>query len=250
MGPIPKPQKWCFLVGCYNSGTTLLHEILSTHPSIASLPNEGQFLTDALPLPRELGLPRLWALKPELFELGKEDGKKVNVRRLKKQWGARINYLDRPVIIEKSPTNAARILWLQQNFENSYFVGIVRNGYAVAEGIRRKAKHSIEKCAQQWSVSNKILLRDLPQATNNLLVRYEELAEHPEKTIGRILEFLGLAQDDFLPLAGDWSIHEKNSEIRNMNDRSFKALSGEEIQLIQAVAQPMLSQLGYSVPNP
>lgn len=40
-----KPQKWIFIVGCYNSGTTLLEKILSLHPMIGSLRDEGVMLT-------------------------------------------------------------------------------------------------------------------------------------------------------------------------------------------------------------
>lgn len=39
--PVPRPDKWLFVVGCYNSGTTLLAEMLSRHPNISGLPTEG-----------------------------------------------------------------------------------------------------------------------------------------------------------------------------------------------------------------
>ena len=68
-GSIPRPDKWVFIVGCYGSGTTLLNKMLATHPMVGSLSTEGQFFTDQLPLPRNLGLSRLWALEPERFYL-------------------------------------------------------------------------------------------------------------------------------------------------------------------------------------
>ena len=30
-GYMPTPEKWVFIVGCYNSGTTLLHDLLASH---------------------------------------------------------------------------------------------------------------------------------------------------------------------------------------------------------------------------
>ena len=42
-----EPKKWLFLVGCYNSGTTLLRDILNEHPEIKGLPLEGVRLTGA-----------------------------------------------------------------------------------------------------------------------------------------------------------------------------------------------------------
>jgi hypothetical protein len=43
-----------------------------------------------------------------------------------------------PRILEKTTANAVRMRWLHQAFPRSAFIGVVRNGYAVAEGIRRK----------------------------------------------------------------------------------------------------------------
>ena len=41
---------WLFILGLNNSGTTLLHDLLKSHPAMRWLPNEGQYLTGALPL--------------------------------------------------------------------------------------------------------------------------------------------------------------------------------------------------------
>ena len=55
-----QPQKWVFIVGCYNSGTTLLAEIFEKHPQLAVLPDEGVMLTDQLPRPEDYGWRRMW----------------------------------------------------------------------------------------------------------------------------------------------------------------------------------------------
>ena len=34
--------------------------------------------------------------------------------------------------------------WLQEVFPNSCFIGVVRNGFAVAEGIKRKGEKPVE----------------------------------------------------------------------------------------------------------
>ena len=46
-----KNKNWIFITGCYNSGTTLLNQILSTHSRISGLPDEGVMLTDQLVRP-------------------------------------------------------------------------------------------------------------------------------------------------------------------------------------------------------
>jgi hypothetical protein len=60
-------RHWIFIIGCYNSGTILLEQIIRQHPAIAGLPDEGQFLTDALITPKSVGVPRLWVEKETLF---------------------------------------------------------------------------------------------------------------------------------------------------------------------------------------
>jgi hypothetical protein len=243
-GPLPTPERWVFIVGCYNSGTTLLHDMLAAHPAIGSMPFEGQFYTDQLPLPRDLGLPRLWALSPDLFRLTEDSIPDINVTRLKRQWGAHYNDPRRPILIEKTPTNAARTRWLQRNFTNSQFIAIIRNGYAVAEGIRRKAKHPIEVAARQWAVSNRIMLEDLAHVDRALVVMYESLVEAPEEEMRRMATFLDLDPADFRH--GDkWKIHEQDETVRNMNQRSLDALSDEDRSAIRQEAGDVLDRFGY-----
>ena len=59
LGKELKPERWIFVVGCYKSGTTLLTKILSQHPLIGSMPNEGVAFTDALPYPEQYGWTRM-----------------------------------------------------------------------------------------------------------------------------------------------------------------------------------------------
>lgn len=246
-GPLPKPNKWVFIVGCYNSGTTLLHNLLSNHSHIGSMPDEGQFFTDQLLLPKSVGLPRLWAIEPELFRLGEKDGKNINVNRLKRQWGAHYNDLKKPVLIEKSPPNAARTHWIQANFENAYFIGIIRNGYAVAEGIRRKGGHRLEMAANQWVNANEIMLEDFDKLKRKKIIRYEDICDSPGKILGDLMVFLGL-NATFLGFKEEqtWKIHEQESKILNMNSRSIEALSPADIKVINSVASEMLMRLGYN----
>ena len=164
--PVPTPEKWVFVVGCYNSGTTLLAELLGRHSRISALPTEGHFITDQLVRDYDVGLPRMWVEREDLFRMT-EASEGPDVVRLKKEWGSRLD-LRKPILLEKSPPNGARTRWLQAHFENAYFIAIVRNGYAVAAGIRKKAephhiageRWPIEMAAYQWARSNEVLLED------------------------------------------------------------------------------------------
>jgi len=252
--PVPRPQKWLFIVGCYNSGTTLLSEILSSHDKISGLPTEGQFLTDQFVSDYHLGLPRMWVQREDLFRLTEKDAG-PDVIRLKKEWGIRLDK-SKPIFLEKSPPNVARTRWLQKHFENAYFIGIVRNGYAVAEGIARKAEPHhlingwpIDLCAYQWYRSNKILCEDAKHLRHFLWVKYEDLVDDTKRELEKIFSFLGI--DDILLINVDvdkeWSIHERNQKIMNMNNESIKRLSPEKIKIINKVAGDSIINFGYKL---
>jgi hypothetical protein len=245
-GATPSPEKWVFIVGCYNSGTTLLHQLLGGHQDCGSMPTEGQYYTTELLVPRNVGLPRLWAIEPERFHLTEQSRPRIHVSRLKRQWAAYYNDPHRRVLLEKTPVNAARMRWLQEHFENAHFIAIVRNGYAVAEGIRRKAGHGLDLAARQWARSNEIMLEDLPKIRKHMLVRYERLTEAPNEILREMLEFLQLEAHGISLDGRAWQVHRENSEIRNMNARSFASLSAADRESIRREAGYMLDRLCYA----
>jgi hypothetical protein len=249
---VPNPEKWIFLAGCYNSGTTLISKILGTHPLIDALPTEGQYLTDQFPSDHEIGLSRMWTQREDLYRLTEKDTG-PDVYRIKREWGMRLNGNKR-IILEKTPANAARTRWLQEKFENAYFVGIVRNGYAASEGIVRKARPihtkegwTIKQAAYQWARSNEILIGDSQHLDHFIWTRYEDLTESPDKEISRILEFLGLADKNSIDMNTNWLVHERNQKIRNMNDESIMRLTTDQIDIISDTAGDILRYFEYPV---
>jgi hypothetical protein len=249
--PLPQPEKWVFLVGCYNSGTTLLAELMSRHPHISALPTEGHFITDQFVKDYDIGLPRMWVGREDLFRLSNVDVGPDSVR-IKKEWGMRLD-LSKPVLLEKSPPNSARTLWLQEHFENAHFIGIVRNGYAVAEGIRRKAdpQHlpnswSIEQTATQWARSNEILEEDSKNLKHFKWVKYEDLAREPHKALNSIADFLSLPSFSDFNNEASLSIHEREQSVRDLNDESIRRLSQEDIAAINKIAGDSLDLYGYT----
>ena len=253
--PKPNPEKWVFIVGCYNSGTTLLETILSNHPNISVI-KEGVFVTDHLITPEELGWTRMWYKVAEQVRLTDKDHN-IDVDTVKNDWALFLN-LRKSIFVEKSIVNSARMLWLQENFKNSYFIHIIRNGYAVAEGIRRKAplsKYGINQgyaptypiymCAKQWVVSNQIIEKDSKKIKKIKKVFYEDLCESPFQVTKDILDFIKANKIINWNTDKTWKIHEKNSTIKNMNERSFRNLSKSDIRNIEKVAGKMLNFYKY-----
>jgi hypothetical protein len=252
MTPVPRPYAWAFVIGCYNSGTTLLANLLSAHPDISALPTEGQFITDQLPKDFAVGLGRMWHKREDLFRLT-EDDDGPDVKRIKKEWGVRLDRTCR-VLLEKSPPNTPRARWLQANFENAHFVSLVRNGYAVAEGIMRKGRPhhraegwSIADAAQQWRRSIEVVEADASHLERLLWVRYEDVASRPIETLSSITTFLGLTPflESYLPESV--SIHERNQSVTDLNSESIARLTEEDINTFNAIAADCLRRFDYPV---
>ena len=258
-GREPSPRAWLFIVGCYNSGTTLLHEILSTHPDVASLPGEGVYYTDALRRPERCGWNRLW--HPCLDTIRIEPGPtgERRARRVKRQWSFLLE--DRPVVLEKSISNSARIPFLRAHFTPAFFVYLVRNGYAAAEGIRRRANpakwgrtefgnsYPIGMCARQWAVTDDVVSRDLADCETAITLRYEELTADPSGQLRRVTELLNLGPLPDESLRASWRVQGRDSPIRNMNERSFANLTPDDILEIEKESGPVLAKYGYPRPT-
>jgi len=250
------PDKWVFIVGCYNSGTTLLSTILGSHPDVAVLPYEGVVLTDGLPRPESFGWNRMWCkCQKEMVPAENGRGEKI-ARRIRRQWS--FLFADRPVLLEKSIANTARTPFLNRHFRPAYFIYMIRNGYAAAEGIRNRAKprkwgrdefgekYPIELCAEQWAVSDRVMAADAPKLDRLMTVRYESFTENPAKAMADITKFLEIAHMAEETLARSWRIHGHDSPIKNMNAESLARLNPEEIGRIEAVAGDVLKKYSYT----
>lgn len=251
-----EPQSWAFLVGCYNSGTTLLQHILSAHPEIAGLPREGVRFTDMLSNLETNGHHMMWdkgyrdLLSPNVPD-------EVAYRRILKDWAP---FLDRKasIYLDKSVANAARVTWLDQAFPKARFVGIYRNGYCIAEGLHRRAippqrlhdafggnAYPLEVTGQQWVTANEDMLRDFETAEHSLLIRFEDLIADPITNLQSIFTFLGTdppdmnIEDKVLHVAG------KPFTLRNPNASSLARLSEDDKTRLKPVIGPMMHRLGY-----
>ncbi|MBI6117342.1 sulfotransferase family protein [Salegentibacter maritimus] len=256
-GRVIKNKKWIFISGCYNSGTTLLDQILATHPEISGLPDEGVMLTDKLVRPEDFNWRRMWSeCEDDIKELAPFDEKDAN--RIKKHWSHFYDF-KKDFFIEKSISNQIRLKFFDTNFLPSWFIHIVRNGYAVAEGIHRKAEVMEENeyynlgsypyslCAKQWVRSLEVFEKEQKRLQNVITISYEELAENPSKTINTILDKIGLERfaDDYFDKS--FNIHEKQSKIRNMNASSFNRLKKEDYKAINEIAKETMLNYGYEI---
>jgi hypothetical protein len=239
---------WTFVLGVNNSGTTILARVLETHPSIRSLPQEGQLLTNAFPRPDHLGVTRIWSSRMDVFRWTEADDPYPALR-AKRDWAK--FFPRRPgILLEKSPPNTVRARWLQRNFSPSRFLAVVRNPYAVCEGIRRRHDYSIEMAAKHWLCANECLFADMKLLEKAMLFKYEDFTEMPEEYLKKIQIFLELREPfDFSMWSSAFahSAEGNTSGIKNLNEESLSRLSGEDIVTINRIAEKFMTTLGYPV---
>ena len=256
--PAKRPDLWVFPVGCYNSGTTILQELLAAHPEISTLPKEGARFTAMLPSPEDVGWIRMWVRCTEHMEMG-SNVEPHRAKRIRKDWAPWLNRSCR-VFMDKSVSNVTRIPWLDMNFDNAYFIGIVRDGYCAAEGIRRKARprveaarqagtlYPIEMAGEQWVASNQRLLEAADIVDRFMMITYENLVNDPVGLLGKLWKFLGLDLPH-METVPDGIIIGKNvyHVEQNNNAQSHARLSTDDIRKLSPIIRDMQERLGYPV---
>jgi hypothetical protein len=240
---------WLFVLGVNNSGTTILSRILESSSEIRTLPAEGQFLTDALPKPNEFGVGRLWSSRMDVFRWTEEHDP-LTALQIKKDW-ANLYPAGDGILLEKSPPNTLRSLWLQKNFRPSRFLAIIREPYAVCEGIARRMKDvTIEQAAQHWVTANRCMLDDLNRLDHRKLVTYEDLVEDPDQCLKGIKEFLGLRAEFDPNELGSVEAHSMDGQttgLKNLNEKSFERLTSQDVDTINRICAELIERAGYSL---
>ena len=232
-----------------NSGSTLLERLLSDCGNAVGFlppggPNEqvnGQgFVPDLMPIPGKIKpkCRRIWSEQAAIFE----DESRYDWPKIKRRW--RIQWARNPkfktaqtrVFLEKSPPNVYRAAMLQKHFENSFFILMQRNPYAVAEGIRRRAALSIERCIQHWIRCAQKQMENGRILQRAIRLSYEELSEQPQSSQERIIELVSELND--LDIRKDVVAQTLEGQIRqpivNYNAKQIALLSPADISEINS----------------
>ena len=253
--PLRQPDKWLFLVGCFNSGTTILRRLLESHPEISSFSREGAKLTDAFPDLEEGGWPRMMYVNRHLWALP-EEGAPQRVREAQKDWSIWFDP-QASVFLEKSIDHATRMDWLDRHFDNCYFLAITRNGYCVNEGIMRRARpwgpaqeevgerYPPELCAEQWVHFDRTIAESLTRVARGHSLRYEDLMSDPLGELASIFAFLGLEQPSMTWNAPVLTIAEDRHELLDQNSASLARLEAKDREAMRPIMAETLARHGY-----
>ena len=248
------PKKLIMIVGCYNSGTTLLNYLLGKHDEISSFSTEGVNLTNQFLVPEDFGWHRLWYKCRSRLEI-KKKFYNPSYDKLISDWS---KYHDnrKKFALEKSIIHSLNIDWFEKNFSKPHFIWIIRNGYVVSEGIRRRTKskkrHSfeinqpypIEWCAKQWVESNRVIAQKLSKVQNYYFLSYEDLMKNPKFEINKLLKWLPVEKKK-ITLPSSFKFHNVKSSLTNKNKKSLNQLNELEKKKIYKVASKILKKYNY-----
>jgi hypothetical protein len=136
-------------------------------------------------------------------------------------------------------------------FKNSYFIGLVRDGRAVTEGIFRKSGVSMERGVAHWIKANTVMLEDSKFLKKFKLVRYEDMVTDPAKEAKSLFEFIGVdpkeGKLDFQSILPIVNMDGSDSAIKNFNQKSFDRIPSEKFRELSVKIEPTMKMLGYQV---
>jgi len=208
-----------------------------------------------LPMPHEniWDCSRVCVEKRHVFE----DETKYNWDEIKRiwdaEWAKNVSYNEKDrIFLEKSTSDILRPHLYQKSFKNVYFLGLVRNPYAVCEGIHRRNKYAWGRCVRQWVETAEKQIENIDALDNIAWFRYEDLCEKPYEVANKIREMLPELYD--IDFSGEVKVHAldgiKIRGIINLNSKQIGNLSKENIAEINTYLVPfhhVLERFGYEV---
>ena len=212
-----------FIVGCQRSGTTMLRNLLRSHPHL-TFPDESHFIPafyraygdprDARQARRlaarilKLSWVRRWELPLEADSFADCRSFREILCRLYEAWARRE---DKPRWGEKTPYYVTQIPLLLKLFPEAKIIHIYRDGRDVALSWleARYVPQNIYTAARLWRSwvgAGRQAGAALPRETY-LEVSYERLVQQPRETLQHVCEFVGEPYDEAVlrlsPLARD-----------------------------------------------
>jgi len=196
-------------------GSTLLHRIISSSNSVSSNnyydSREGQQLPE---------------LKNKMFVKGRwEKGFYIDWEFTKRIWH---KYWDvtKTILLEKSPTNIMHIDEITKHFKPSYYIIMVRNPYAQAEGLMRRNKWGAKEAAHFVVKTFKYQEYNIQKSNKRiLLIKYEDVCNKSNQTVKKINQFV----NSNIPILHNIDIS------RNLDEMKINRISSLDISTMKEI---------------
>jgi len=268
-----------FIVGCPRSGTTLLRDLLRSHPNI-SFPHESHFIPN---LYRAYGDPKndheayslasiilnlqwvkSWGLSldPALFS-GYRSYSQI-VSRIYEEWLRKEN---KSRWGDKTPQYVTEIPTILEIFPSCKIIHLYRDGRDVALSLIPTyfGQSNVYTAASHWKrlVTEGRRMGRSFGPKKYLEIRYEDLLDQPKETLQQICEFIEekftqemlrlniLKRKGYPKLIGEKVDHyDKRRYIDSTNQARWKVdMSLKDRIIFESVAGDLLNILGYQVEN-
>ena len=252
-------DKHLFLIAPNNSGSTFVKNVLSTCANTWNLKREGQWMFGYRgPTAGSVGLPLIWASSPDAVRTLQDQGS-YDFETIKRSWYFQSfsKSKNASVFTTKAPPFLLIVDMLQENFKNTHFIFMVRDPYAVVEGIcRRTMRYDKEKAyitaAKHIMTCFAYQKKNIERFKDNaVFFTYEQMCRDPENIEQQIKylfpELLDIVLRQKLPVKGLY-----NEELRNMNNDQIARLMPEDLQQINMVFKQhkdLMSYFGYPLRN-
>jgi len=240
-----------FLICPNNSGSTFLKGVIANSQHTWNLKREGQHMAGFQGVSTSgIGAELLWATDKWLRYF--TDEKAYDWPKTKKAWYFTATALNpnASVFFTKSPPAIVWVEQLKQHFSNSKFVFMVRNPYAVVEGIARRKQNKFPRqevlalAATHIMKCFELQINNIESNKDGLFFTYEEMCSMPDKVVSQLASFVpalnDLEMDTAIPVKG--SYHEA---LRNMNDQQINNLSKNDLIEINRVFDRYPQYLRY-----
>lgn len=195
-------RKFAFILGCYNSGTTLVKQCVCAHPLVSTTPVETPFLS-SISTYQETGWGRALYGNVARIEADRKAGRPFERETYLRELSP---WMRKPVFIDKSVPNSVRVPGLANAFPDAKFVYVYRKPAGVIRGIRKRSRpeadaglifsgepYSDAFLYQQWKYFNQCIVEDADRFPGRIhFCSYERFLASPVEELTRIYEFLGL----------------------------------------------------------
>ncbi len=250
------------IMGCARSGTSILGELLASHPEV-KYKHEAHAVWDKAGLGEN-----------ESHRLTQQHATPQVKRGIRKKFAEEQGAAT--LFVEKCPRSVLRVPFIRAVFPEARLIHIVRDGRDVAcsllPGIGNSewrhlkppswqelmlAERGIMRCAHAWKAIMEIALHDLAHIPHFAL-RYEDLVQNPERKARELFEFLELPFTAEVAAfctniqnetANSYHAHKQVKWFREDHEvrigRWRENMSPEEANRVEELLRPLLMQFEY-----
>jgi len=238
-----------FIVGAPRSGTTVMRDIIDSHPDIFC-PHMETFYFDVSS--KFFHAPHIWEphYKPSLFD--REDyieWLRDGFLQLMANFGENAN---KTRFGEKTPSHTQTMDLIKEVFPDAQFIHMIRNAYDVCSSLGRVSwgPKQVERQAQLWLERVSTARRfGMKMSENDYCeVKLEDLKKHFEDTVKRVCSFLG---ETYFSHMTQYHLPENNSWRKKLPSFSTAltdhGLASQDIRVINEVTGKLLTALNYEI---